>query len=222
MSKPPSTRTVLLRSITLAGIAFLLILLWKQQSDLAQLREDFRRLQEQNPAPKAQSTQPQKTGTSPSTGATGPSSQSPTQSVTSTATTTTPAQPEKNLLAYTGTEVHQTATGLVAIMRFKPLKTGPLGLVAMSIRMPIKSKAQIQSLAPVESDQYTNSQATVSENGQFAFFEGTWGEARDVAIALAVSASAHVFIKGTCGINAFQLDIQPTNATAIKQAAFRP
>jgi hypothetical protein len=118
---------------------------------------------------------------------------------------------------YTGTDVNQTSTGLVATLRFKASKKGPLGMVGMSVRLPGTTEAALQSIKPVGAASYEESEATVSENGRFAFFQGTAGDESDVQIALGVSSPARVYIKGNRGIGFFLLDIQPTNATAIKQ-----
>ncbi|MEI6563151.1 MAG: hypothetical protein WCO42_02450 [bacterium] len=208
MSTNKPSRTVFLRGITMVGIALLLLLLWRQQSELARLKTNYNQLQDQNLALLNNSLQPQ-----PPTPAQTPAPVK--QNVVITSPVPSPSHTDKNLLVFTGTEVQQTTNGLIAIMRFKPSKTGPLGLVAMSVRLPSDIDSTIQSIAPVGTTKYEDSDSTVSENGRFAFFQGTLGDEKDVAIALGVSGSAQAFIKGSCGINAFQLDIQPTNATVL-------
>lgn len=217
MSTQTSSRTILLRSITTAGIVLLLILLWKQQADLARLKAHYAQLQEQHLGLLNQSLQPQPVAISNATPA---PALTPGSSFLATGVVESlphPPPPEINRLVYTGTEVNQTATGLVATLRFKASKKGPLGLVGMSVRLPGSTEAALQSIRPAGSASYEESESTVSENGRFAFFQGTAGDESEVQIALGISSPARVYIKGNRGIGFFLLDIQPTNATAIKQ-----
>jgi len=253
-NKTPS-HIFLFRGIILAGIIVLLLLLWKQHADLARIKDNYNRLQEQNTGLLNNSLQPQPAVVNPSAPST-PSRMPaiPTQDVVSGRPTAPSPHLEKPHLILTSTEVHQTSTGLVAIMHFKsskpstvsleptpdvatsmgatpnkkassepgtkttetlpgtsvpPIATPPLGLVAMSVRIANNVEATIQSIKPVNSAIFSDSESTVSENGRFAFFQGTAENPDEVEIALSVSGSVQAFIKGTSGINAFQLNIQP-------------
>jgi hypothetical protein len=201
--------TKIFLSITVVSIVILLLLLWRQQAELARIKSDYNQLKAQ------------KLAALPPTPTTPVQPSEPTSSTQDIAVTaapvTHPAAPEKNRLLYVGTEINQTSNGLVAIMRFKPNKTGPLGLVAMSVRLANSSETTIQTIAPVGPANYEDSDSTVSEGGRFAFFQGTLGDEKEVQIALGVSGSAQAFIKGSCGINAFQLDIQPRNPVGSEQ-----
>lgn len=203
MSTTTPSRTIFLRVISLLGVALLLLLLWKQNTELTRLKTE-NSLQATRPPP-APPTPIEPT----------PTTQAPAVTPAALPAHTAPA--EKNRLMYTGTEVNQTSTGLVAILHFKASKKGPLGMVGMSVRLPNNTEAMLQSIKPVGAASYEESESTVSENGRFAFFQGTAGDESDVQIALGVSSPAQAFIKGSCGIGFFMLDIQPTNATAIKQ-----
>lgn len=214
MNTNTPTRIIFLRGITLVGIALLLLLLWKQQAELARLKDNNRQLQEQNMGLLNNSLQPQPVSAGAAPAEPLPTTGSTTPAVAGPTPVKHPAATERNRLVFTGTEVTQTTNGLIAIMRFKPMKTGPLGLVAMSIRLPNNIDATIQSIKPVGLAQYEDSDSTVSENGRFAFFQGTLGDEKEVEIALGVSGSAQAIIKGSCGIPAMQLDIQSTNAIA--------
>jgi len=209
MSINKTLRSVILRSLTVAFAIILLLFLLKQQSDLVRLEKDCDQLREQNLMLLDRSLQlrqtPASTHQAPVTSARQGGSPSPAPHASLS---------DKNRLIFTGTDVYQTSTGLVAVIRFKPSKTGPLGLVAMSVRMPHESDAMIQTIQPVGSAKYDEGESSVSENGRFAFFQGTLGDEKDVAIALGISGSARVFVKGSCGITAMQLDIQPTKAIA--------
>jgi len=199
-------RTWMTRSITVAGIAILLLLLWRQQSELARLKADYSQLQGQNLAAQTSSSQPQQVPPPPAA----PSK----HNVIKTSPIPHPSPTDKNRLVYSGTVVVQNTTGLVATLHFKSTKTGPLGLLLMSVRMPNDIDAAIQTIQPAGSANYEENESSVSENGRFATFQGILGDEKDVAIALGVSGPTRVFVKGSCGIPAIQLDIQPTNAVA--------
>lgn len=213
MNTTKPTRIALLRGITVAGIAILLLLLWRQQSLLARLQSNNQELQKQNLALLDNSLAPQPAA--PTTTIAPAAVPAPTkQKVVTTSPVPHHAPADQNRLIYSGTDVQQTATGLVATIRFKPSKTGPLGLVLMSVRLPSNIDATIQSIQPVGSAKYEEGESNVSENGRFAVFQGTLGDEKDIAIALGVSGAAQAFIKGSCGIPSMQLNIQPTNAVA--------
>jgi hypothetical protein len=197
---------IFLRALTLAGVTILLVLLWKQHAELTRLKQEYRL--SQPPPPPAAPAPPAATPPPPETPAPGVASEAPLAH---------PAPPEKSRLEYTGTAVSRTATGLVAILHFKASQKGPLGMVGMSVRLPGTTDATLQSIRPAGAARYEESESTVSESGRFAFFQGTAGEVSEVQIALGISSPAHVYIKGNRGIGFFLLDIQPTNATAIKQ-----
>ena len=217
MSTQTSSRTILLRGLIAAFIVLLLILLWKQQADLARLKEHYAQLQEQHLGLLNNSLQPQPVAASNATPTPLPTPGSPTRTMGVEEPLPHPPPPDINRLIYTGTEVNQTATGLVATLRFKASKKGPLGLVGMSVKLPGPTDAVLQSIKPVGAASYEEGESTVSENGRFAFFQGTARDESDVQIALGVSSPARVYIKGNRGIGFFLLDIQSTNATAIKQ-----
>lgn len=208
-------KTRLFLAIAGVGLMLLLLLLWKQQATLNQLKDDNRRLQEQNLGLLNNSLLPQPVATNPAIAPPAPPSE-PVPPESTPAIDAHAPQPEKNRLVLSGVDVSQTTNGLVAIMKFKPSKSGPLGLVAMSVRLPPNLNSTIQSLKPLGPAQYTESESTVSEDGRFAFFQGTLGDEPDVQIALGVSSAALAFVKGSCGIGGFQLNIQPTNSPAQK------
>ena len=258
MNNQTPSHIFLFRGIILAGIIVLLLLLWKQHADLARIKDNYNRLQEQNTGLLNNSLQPQPAIVSPSAPST-PSRMpaNTTQDVVSGRPTAPSPHPEKPHLILTHVDVQQTSTGLVAVMHFKssaptshdlgttsngatPLSLGakgskaaspepgatnpiassagtdavpramsPIGLVAMSVRIPHNVAATIQSLTPLNPAIFSDSESTVSENGRFAFFQGTAENPNEVEFALAVSGSVRAFIKGTSGINSMQLDIQP-------------
>lgn len=213
--KPASSRLV--RGLTLTGLLLLLILLWWQQADLARLRDDNDRLQAQNLALLNNTVQLQPSVTNPVPAALPESMPDASRPLVALPATPHPEPPERNRLLFEGADVTQTPTGLVAILRFKAAHTGPLGLVGMSVRLPSNIPATIQSLNSAGTARFEDGESTVSESGRFAFFHGTLGDEREVRIALGVSGSTEAYIKGSAGIGFFRLDIQSTNATAVKQ-----
>lgn len=219
MSTNKTFRPGLFQVITAGAILLLLILLWRQQTNLSRLENDYRKLQSQAREALDQTAAPQQVtaSTTPATAVQPPvtlkRSTNQTAAV-SGAPTSHAISPEKNFLIFNGTDVTQTTNGLVATMHFKAGKTGPLGLVVMSVRIPSNIDTTIQTLKPVGAATYADSEWSVSENGRFAMFQGTLGDEKDVAIALGLSGSAHAYIKGSCGIPPLELDVQPTSAIA--------
>ena len=216
MNTEKHSRTALFRGLTVAGLVILLLLLWKQQSELARLKENNQDLQKQNLALLDSSLTPQPASPNAAPAAPAPAPAPTKQKVITASPVPHHSPADQNRLVYSGTEVHQTATGLVATLRFKPSKTGPLGLVLMSVRLPSNIDATIQSIQPAGPAKYEEGESSVSENGRFATFQGTLGDEKDVAISLGVSGSALAFIKGSCGIPSMQLNIQSTNAVATR------
>lgn len=207
----------LILGLALAGLALLLLLLWRQQADLARLQKNNDQLQAQNLALLNNTLQPQPTLSNPAP--TALPDNTPDASPSPEALPATPhlEPPERNRLAFEGADVAPTPTGLVATLRFKATHTGPLGLVGMSVRLPNNIPATIQSINSAGTARFEDGESTISESGRFAFFHGTLGDEREVRIALGVSGSAEAYIKGSAGIGYFKLDIQSTNATAVKQ-----
>ena len=121
--------------------------------------------------------------------------------------------PEANGLALAGTETHPIPGGIETTMRFAARKPGPLGLVALAVRLPKNVDARILSLAPFGPAAFADFSKQISEDGRFAFFQGTLGEETNVQFALSVSGPAVANVRGTSGIGAFQLSIQPTKAS---------
>jgi hypothetical protein len=104
-------------------------------------------------------------------------------------------------------------------MRFSPSKTGPLGLVALVVRMPRNSDARILDLTPVGRATYTESNKELAENGKFAFFQGTLkpGDEKEVRFALKVSGPTTASMTGSCGLKPFELTIQAPPANGRKK-----
>jgi len=214
MSTNKTSRTLFI-GITVIALATVLFILWRQQSELARIRTENSRLQKQNLALLDVSLQPQPASPIPIPAAPAAPAQPPAPTKQKKVTTSPippPSAHDRNLLVFSSTDVHQTTNGLVATLRFKPSKTGPLGLMLMSVRLPPDLEGKIQTIQSTGSATFEDSEWSVADNGRYAEFHGTLGDEKEVAIALGVSEPTRLFIKGTCGIPGMQLDIHPTNA----------
>jgi hypothetical protein len=214
MNIKPSTRSIVSRTLALTFVGVLLLLLWKQQSDLDRIKKDNDQLRAQQSGILTNTLHPQlpASDTTPAIHIQQPDVS--TQQVATAPIEPPPAHTIKNRLVFSGTDVHQTPTGLVATLRFKALKTGPLGLVLMSVRLPNDSDATIQSIQPTGPAIYDEGESGISGKGRFAVFHGTLGDEQEASISLGISGPAKAYIKGSCGIPAMELDIQSTNAIA--------
>jgi len=207
--------------LSVAGIAIVFAVWWKQQSDLSRVRREYGQLQEQfEGLQRNLATSRAEPGSPVAPGEGVPQVASKETGVAEIPPDAAPVHPmeqppvpEPNRLTLEGTEVNTTSEGLVTTLRFSPSKTDPLGVLALVIRLPRDGDASILDLAPVGSTAYSDVSHRVSEDGKFAIFQGTLGESTDVEFALSVSGSATADIRGTCGIEAFQLDIQSTGAS---------
>jgi hypothetical protein len=205
MKTNPNSRSALLPALSVLCFAVLLVAFWVQRADLARMRKDLGQLQEQN-AGLQKSLASSRVAPEPAAAA-------PAQEPAAAAPAQEPVAPhppvvEPNRLALASSEVTSTPEGLVATLRFTPSKTGPLGLLAVAVRMPRGSDVKILGLAPVGSAAYADFSKEISEDGRFAFFQGTLGDEREVQLALSVSGPTTASVKATCGIKPFELAIQ--------------
>ena len=199
--------------LAVAGIAVLLAALWKQQADLARIRQDLGRLQEQNDGLRKDLKQAGvEPGQAAAAGGQGQGSAAQEASAAHPVAARPPA-PEANKLVLAGTEVQAIPGGLAATLKYTTSKAGPLGQVGLAVRLSRNVEARILDLAPVGPATYSDDSKTVSEDGKFAFFQGTLGEETNVQFTLSVSEPATVEIRGARGVGVLKLDIQPTAAT---------
>ena len=204
MLTKPNARLLLI--ITLLVGVVLLSALWRQRSDLAQLKHDYGRLAEQNQA--LQQTLQQVRAAIARMAAAAPAA--PTAAV---ATAHPPPAPAPNQLQWGGAEVQPIPGGLLATLEFKPTQAGPLGEVYVAVELPKTSPAKIIALAPQGATAYAHSGQRVLRDGKFAIFQGTPNAGSAIRLGLSVTGPATVDVRGTCGITPFKLDIAPTGAT---------
>lgn len=205
MLTKPHARLLLI--ITLLVGVVLAAALWRQRSDLKQLKLDYGRLAEQNLAlqqtlQQARAALARMATASPAT---------PTTAV-ATAHLPAPAAAPKQLI-WGGAAVQTIPGGLLATLEFKPTQPGPLGEVNVAVELPNNSPAKIIALAPQGATVYASSAKRVLRDGKFAIFQGTPNAGSVIRLGLSVSGPATVDVRGTCGITPFKLEIAPTGAT---------
>lgn len=119
-----------------------------------------------------------------------------------------------NGLAMKGVEAHTVPEGLVAVMRFKQVRSGQPENLALVARLPPDAEAIILKLTPADSTMCSDVVERISENGKFAVFQGVPNEdAEDIAFSLLVSAPVTADVRGTHGIGMFQLKIGAEGAS---------
>ncbi len=211
------SRSFLIRALTVAGVTLLVVSWLIQQNYFSKVRRDYELLQAQNAKLQRDLMQARVEAVQPVAGATKTPRAAGVQATSSEPAALSPPvhapAPEANGLALAGTETHPIPGGIETTMRFAARKPGPLGLVALAVRLPKNVDARILSLAPFGPAAFADFSKQISEDGRFAVFQGTLGEETNVQFALSVSGPAVANVRGTSGIGAFQLSIQPTKAS---------
>jgi hypothetical protein len=228
-----SSSSRVLIGILAAAVAVLLLILWQQRGALTRIEEENRQLLARTQAPEAvpaaPEAPPRPTETAPATPLAEPESApareapspvqeqaakpSPVAPMVATPTGLAP-QPRSTGLSLAGTHAAPVEGGLRATMRFNPTTTEPLGVVALVARLPRNSDARILDLNPAGSMNFSDVAKRVSEDGKFAFFQGTAASAEAIEFALSVSGAAVADVRGTCGIGPLDLRIDPAGASA--------
>ncbi len=228
---------VIFRILTYLCIAGLLFLFWKQQNDLAAVKAQYGQLQEEKDqlqqdlatAGAAGSSQnsamPQPAMTSapkrhPGAGArtaqeiAAADAQQTARHAADVAALVPAPDVNKLILSPTNLTAKPVEGGIAATLDFNANKAGPLGLVALAIRIPKESSARIFDLTPVIGiEKYTDSTKEISGDGKFAFFQGTLVEDTDVQFTLSVTEPVTALVRGTRGIGPLLLNVQPNGAT---------
>jgi hypothetical protein len=205
MLTKPNARLLLI--ITLLVGVVLLSALWRQRSDLAQLKHDYRRLAEQNQA--LQQALQQSRAAIERMAPAAPAA--PTTGFTTAHPPPPAAAP--NQLLWGGAEVQPIPGGLLATLQFNPTQTSPLGEVYVAVQLPNNSPVKILDLTPQGATVFAHSGKRVLRDGKFAIFQGTPNAGSAIRLGLSVSGPATVDVRGTSGITPFKLDIAPTGAT---------
>lgn len=194
MATPDVVRKTLGAALVIVAVAFLLQILWPRRiapdprehaRDASSAQQDVRRGEVRGVRP--DSTLPM-----------------------APATATTPGS---NRLAFAGADVKTIHEGLVVALRFNPETTNALGEFDLVVRIPKGNSARILDLTPDDVSTFTEVSKRVSADGKFAIFQGTPQRAGAMQFGLSVSQPTTADLRGTCGIEPFELDIQPAGAT---------
>jgi hypothetical protein len=113
-------------------------------------------------------------------------------------------------------EISQTPDGLLARIHFQSTLSEPPGLLALVVRIPRGSEAVIQGFNPVDETAYTDVNFRINESGKFAIFQGNPIHLNALEFNLTVSAPVTATIRGTEGIQPFEIDIDPSNPSVRK------
>lgn len=227
--------------LVVAGIAALLLVFWRQQSELTRLREAYSQLAAQKathtqpaadsqPAIKTEtetSQTPSRITANPPTSSTqeaGSGEQEVSESIPKGKgvkpwqkehlTTAKDGQPlSPNRLVVSNISVKSVGDALETHMNFNTAdKTTPQEQLALVVRLPRVSEAKILSLEPDDPALFTNVQQRVSENGKFAIFMGTATTGTGIAFKLSLSGSETADVRGSCGIKPFLLKVDASGA----------
>ncbi|MBA4386614.1 MAG: hypothetical protein C0404_01455 [Verrucomicrobia bacterium] len=125
--------------------------------------------------------------------------------------------PQPGKLTLAGTAVKQTRNGLAATIRFSAGPATQPESLSLIVRLPRTGNARILDLASDDSVKYSGIGKRVSEDGKFAIFQGTPEPLSSAQFLLEVSGPTTADIRGTCGIEPFQLGIQPTGTEIHRQ-----
>ena len=111
--------------------------------------------------------------------------------------------------------VSQTESGLVARLAFETALSEPPDLIALVIRVPGDSAAQILGLKPASGSAYTSQKVRVDASGKFAVFQGTPADFEALQFELIVSEPTKAMVRGSSGIKPFEIEIT-RNAAAVQ------
>ena len=117
-----------------------------------------------------------------------------------------------NILELGDVEVESQADRLVTTLHFNPTTAEPLGVFALVVRLPKGSESRIVGLEPAGAAPFTNVSFRIAENGLFAVYHADPTGVMPLAFNLAVSGPASATVRGTCGLEPFEVDIRPDGA----------
>jgi hypothetical protein len=109
--------------------------------------------------------------------------------------------------------VKETPAGLTARLEFQPdAAQGPLDMVALVVRIPSGSDVRIVAFGPVDEGDYSDIRTRVAQEGKFAIFQGTPDALKKLRFDLTVSGPVTATVRGSKGIRAFEITVDPANA----------
>jgi len=110
-----------------------------------------------------------------------------------------------------------TGGGIHTVLKFDPTISGPLGVIAVVVRLPKSGAARIVDLAPGGNMKYSEIFSRVSEDGKFGVFQIETESLEDFEITLTVTEPVVADVRGTCGIGPYDLTIGDGNAVAVRK-----
>lgn len=211
-SPPPSSAKHRAKGsyIATAAMFFIVVFIWRDQS---RMKSDMSVLVEQNNLLKQDLTAAQSKLDGFNTGDL-PKSTKRAETPSVSARPEPVEEPE--MLALKTPAVSETSSGLVARLVFEPTTREPLDLVALVVRIPNSSNAQILEFSPTKEAKYANVKARVDQSGKFAIFQGTPTGLKTLNFNLSVSAPVTATVRGSKGIKPFEIDIKAGNSNVRK------
>ncbi|RKX42118.1 MAG: hypothetical protein DRP64_10340 [Verrucomicrobia bacterium] len=105
--------------------------------------------------------------------------------------------------------VSQTPAGLVARLAFQSTTSEIPDLIALVVRLPGESEAEILGFKAATEASFSNVKTRVDESGKFAIFQGSPANLEALEFDLTVSAPVTATVRGSKGIKPFEIDIAP-------------
>lgn len=229
-----ASRTLWLPGFALAAVVILAVLVWLQQTELRELRDDYRRLAERNQSLSGELThEPAQMRPAPQTKPTLPPNHPPVETPVPPSATQSPdapaepssptphppvATPNANASPFSlgNLTSKQTAEGLTAALQFKPDTTNAVqGELWIVVRVPADSAVRVLDIGPTDSTVYTNVGKRVSDDGKFSIFQGRPTTVNPVTIGVTLSGPVTVDVRGTHGIGRFNLQVNADGAKVV-------
>ena len=112
--------------------------------------------------------------------------------------------------------VSQTQAGLVARLAFQSTTSELPDLIALVVRIPGDSEAEILDFKAATEAAFSNVKIRVDESGTFAIFQGSPANLDALEFDLTVSAPVTATVRGSKGIKPFEIDISPDSSNVRK------
>lgn len=192
---------LLITTILVGGV--LGLALWRQRSDLKQLKHDYGQLAQKCQALQQalQENQIANAHRQPAAPAITVKPVSPSVSV-----------PEINRLVWGGAEVKPISGGLLVTLQFKPIGVRALDEVYIAFELSKSATAKILDLTVPGAAKSAHVGKRVLRDGKLAVFQGVSEGMSPITLGLSISGPAVMDVRGSCGITPFQLDITPASA----------
>jgi len=126
--------------------------------------------------------------------------------------------PRSDGLALTDTtSIATVGGGHRAVLKFDPTISGPMGVIAVVVRLPVAGASRIVDLTPGGNMKYSDLASRISEDGKFAFFQISAELIEDFEVGLTVTEPVTADVRGTCGIGPYDVKIGDGSAVAVSK-----